>query len=161
MRTPNMIRLLGRTAPRAAAVAGLSLACVAVSPMPAMALDQGANTAACTTTEICFSEYSSDWNRSHKDFWYDANHHSNNAHVAYAFNAGTNFTRHDVMDHAAGIWNRDSECSVYVWDVNAQGTWYVISAYGNYASGWTSLSPVANRNNGHSRCSSTANPVNK
>ncbi|MEU8072549.1 hypothetical protein AB0B20_22610 [Micromonospora sp. NPDC049151] len=160
MRNTKMVPLLGRTAPRAAAAVALSLGGVAVSATPAMALDQGANTPACTSTEICFSEYSSDWNRSHKDFWNSANHHQNNAHEPYTFNAGTNFTRNQVMDRASGIWNRDTSCSVKLWDVNSQGTWYVLQTYDRFASSWVNLGSNGNRNNGHSRCSE-GSPANK
>jgi hypothetical protein len=155
-----MVRLVKAGGLRAAAVVAFSVAAVAVSAGPASALDQGNNDAACSSTEICFSEYSTNWGQSHKDFWNSANHHLNNAHEPYTFNAGTGATRNQMMDRASGIFNRDDACSIRLWDVNAQGNWVLMQTYDRFASTWVSLGSYGNRNNGHSRCTELA-PITK
>lgn len=150
---------------RATALAAVSAGLVLSMSAPAQAgLDQGNNDAACSSTEICFSEYSSNWGQSHKDFWNAANHYtvvpvsgqSVNEHAAYTFNAGTSFTRHEVIDSASGIWNRDSSCSVRLWDVDGVGGWNIMQTYARGTSSWVALSSYGNKNNGHSRCTEGA-----
>jgi hypothetical protein len=150
-----------RAASRWAGLAGAVVAATAALPaLPASANDNGDSSSACNYYEICFSEYSSNWNQSHHDFYYDANHYVTASHGAYTFNRGTSPTGHRLMDAASGIWNRDSSCSVTLWDVDSRGVWFSIGTYGNGSSGWVSLNGNGNRNNGHSRCGN-GSPVNK
>lgn len=127
---------------------------------PANAADDGANTATCTHTEICFSEFTTDYQRSHRDFWYWSSHRADGGSYRFRFKAGSNPTDNYLLDRATGMWNRDSSCSVKLWDVTSGGTWYVAGTYANNAGRWGPLAPQgnANRNNGHSRCSEGAPP---
>ncbi|MFC3994090.1 hypothetical protein, partial [Actinoplanes siamensis] len=95
---------------RISVTAAVSGAALALTAFPAQAgLDQGANDLPCSVGEICFSEYSTDWNKSHKDFWNTANHGQNNSHDYYTFNAGVGATRHRVIDAQSGLANKDTQ----------------------------------------------------
>jgi hypothetical protein len=111
----------------------------------------------CENYEICFS-YTNDTTTNLKQFWYDANHGEvPGNHVAYFFHP--NGQR--LMDNAWQMRNRDSDCTVYVWDIDSYGNWYVYDSQGAQAGAYKSISH--DRNNGHSRCySDTAHrPYNK
>lgn len=60
------------------------------------------------------------------------------------------------MDDAQYWRNRDSTCTVWVWDVDGQGNWFTYASqpynYGSYQS-------ISSYNNGHSRCYAVS-PVN-
>ena len=126
---------------------------------PAQA-DDGNNDATCTYYEICFSEYTSDYQKSHRDFGDDSAHGYDGGGAKFRFKAGSAPTQNYLLDHATGFWNRDSTCKVSIWDITSGGTWYVAGTYANNAGRWGPLSGQGNasRNNGHTRCNTTTPP---
>ncbi|WP_158839921.1 hypothetical protein [Saccharothrix deserti] len=62
------------------------------------------------------------------------------------------------MDSAIEFRNRDSTCTVYIWDVDGAGNWYKYAHQPRNSSSW--FYSLDRRNNGHSRCSEGA-PINK
>ncbi|MFF5289155.1 hypothetical protein [Paractinoplanes globisporus] len=148
-----------RSALKLAAVPAAAALALAAMPGAAQADDNGDGSTACNYTEICFQwVYNS--NNLVKQFWNGANHYSNGAHGAYYFFDVPNGVRSSarVMDNAEGFRNRDSACTVWLWDVDGAGNWYTYYSQGKNSGSFTNSG--ANRNNGHSRCSGTASPAN-
>ncbi len=125
------------------------------SPATAQAADVGDGSWTCNSTEICF-RYLAGSDDSIKHFFNGANHYSNSAHGAYYF--GGPVGGQLVMDNAQEIRNRDSQCRVYLWDVDGSGNWYTYNSQNYNSSSYTNI--VSDRNNGHSRCSE-GSPANK
>ncbi|SDJ02405.1 hypothetical protein SAMN04488074_101304 [Lentzea albidocapillata subsp. violacea] len=142
------------------AVLASAAALVAVPGTSQAADDVGDGNLACNTTEICFRWAAGDDGRI-KHFRNGANHHYvAGVHNAYVFGGtvGANDSpRKLVMDNAQQIRNRDTVCSVTLWDVDGAGRWYQYYTQPNN-SVWSTV--VADRNNGHSRCQEGA-PVNR
>ncbi|MEV8518077.1 hypothetical protein [Dactylosporangium sp. NPDC051484] len=126
----------------------LPLAAAMAVAAPASA-DDGDGTLNCVNGEICFRENANNSNNV-KHFWNGANHWQQEncqlCHIAYRF-TGTN---HYVMDNANSVRNRDTICTVTLWDVDRYGVWF---NYANFQWQSDSYLPVYNVNNGHSRCS--------
>lgn len=116
--------------------------------------DYGDGSANCNSGEICF--YGDEDFFLIKHFWYGANHHSvpgRWGHGPYTWFDTWDWQDTDdiVMDHAIRMTNKDTACRVYVWNVDGSGNWYI---YVSQAMGKSvSFTP---RNNGHSRCTTTA-----
>jgi hypothetical protein len=111
----------------------------------------------CSDTEICFYEnVGSD--ESVKQFWYGANHWDvPGAHGPYTWYLKASNTRGShIRDNAREIWNRDSECTVYIWDIDASGIWRR-----NWHTPRGVRMPIPAQNNGHSRCSHEGDPRNR
>jgi hypothetical protein len=134
---------------RAAVVAVvITLVALVIPASPAHADDWGNGNWTCDYYEICFNGLSqSTWNYeygvSHM-FYYGNMHHDQEA----ICDAPASYNCILLMDAANGFWNRDSTCSVTLWDVDGYGNWY---RYGTYARGFRG-DVGGYRNNGHSRC---------
>jgi hypothetical protein len=118
---------------------------------PASAQDNGAGGVGCQSTEICFRNNDYGSNNMRKQFWYGANHGANSAHGYYLwwYVPGSYRSNERVMDSADSMRNRDTACTVWVWNVDGSGNWYTYRSQGRNASSWTGVSRI---NNGHSRC---------
>jgi hypothetical protein len=134
---------------KAAVVAAVLAAMALFAPStPAQAYDSGNGNWTCDYYEICFnlmdaSVWDTQWGIGHT-FYY-----GNMYHDQYAECDTTGWEECTVlMDSANGFWNRDSTCSVTLWDVDGYGNWY---KYGTYARGYRGNAGQY-RNNGHSRC---------
>ena len=127
--------------------ATLAITALAAPTSPAQA-DSGNNNWTCDTYEICFNGLShTSWNTSYgisHMFYYGNMHHDMEAICTEPGGISCIL----LMDHAVGFWNRDSSCSVTLWDVTGSGTWY---SYGTFARGYRG-DVGGDRNNGHSRC---------
>lgn len=114
---------------------------------PAHADDWGNNNWTCDYYEICFSGLSNSywdqgWYVSHA-FYYGSMHHGQEV----LCDAATPSCM-IMMDAVVGFWNRDSTCSVSLWDYDPYSGWY---KYGTFPRGFRG-DVGAQRNNGHSRC---------
>lgn len=117
-----------------------------LAPVTPVYADNGNGNWSCDTYEICFRAGSaSDWDRDFrlsKTFYYGNMQHNQE----YLCDPGS--TCIVLMDSADGFWNRDSSCSVKLWDVTSGGAWYYYAQLPrNYRADVTDY-----RNNGHSRC---------
>jgi hypothetical protein len=141
----------------AATLTAIGLAVTAGATAASAAYDDGnpqGQQLVCENYEICFTWASSTTNDL-KQFWYSANHGAvSGSHVAYFFHP--NGQR--LMDNSWKLRNRDSSCTVYVWDIDSFGNWYVYASQGRQAGGYLDMSH--DRNNGHSRCTNTSPPRN-
>ncbi|CAL9491385.1 hypothetical protein SUDANB95_03224 [Actinosynnema sp. ALI-1.44] len=113
---------------------------------------------ACVATEICFREVAGSDARV-KQFWYSANHaHVPNVHEPYRWWITSTGTRGSyILDAANQFRNRDSSCTVYIWDMDGSGNWLRLWHQPANSASWMAIPPS---NNGHSRCGEGA-PVNK
>jgi hypothetical protein len=118
--------------------------------------DSGDGSVYCNAGEICFSDAAGGtWTTGIKHFWYSANHRG-----YYFYGTGV-----PVVDHIGGYRNLDTQCSVFVWDVDGFGNWYVYSGLGTEYPAVTHTATYRgyssgdqNRNNGHTRCQRTTHP---
>jgi hypothetical protein len=115
-----------------------------VATVPAQADDHGDNQAACNMGEICFSAQSH-FNDSvyRRDFYWDDWDHGNDYYSAYPGQ-----TPVMLADHALSFWNRDTECYVGLWDLDASGYFnlYYLAAPAS-SPAWPGTI-----NNAHGRC---------
>ncbi|HEU5471113.1 MAG TPA: hypothetical protein VFV67_10700 [Actinophytocola sp.] len=116
--------------------------------------DVGDGSWACNNTEICFRK-SAGSDRSIKHFFNGANHSANARHGAYTW--GGPAPGGNVTDDAREFRNRDSQCTVYVWDITSTGSWFAYAHQPAQSNTW--FYDLKNRNNGHSRCSNTQHPA--
>ncbi|MEU5908500.1 hypothetical protein [Micromonospora sp. NPDC047527] len=128
----------------------------------AQAADGGDGSVLCNTGEICFRKDTYGTDQMRKQFWNGANHGANSKHGDYMwfYVSGGYTTTERVMDSARFLTNRDTECTVYVWDVDRYGNWFTYASQGANSGGTSrSIDPY---NNGHSRCGGSAsyNPKN-
>src|SRR4051794_34815943 len=123
---------------------------IAVSASPAAA-DSGDGNVACNNGEICF-QFTYGSNNSIKQFWNGANHYSNAAHGAYYWFSTLTGSQTStlLLDRAEGLRNRDTSCTVYLWDVDAYGNWFMYDSEPKQSTSFWNIG--AKRNNGHSRC---------
>jgi hypothetical protein len=140
--------------------AALMVGGVAVSAQAAYA-DSGDGLAACNFGEICFRKDTYGADNMRKQFWFGANHGANGSHGAYKwfYVPGGYTTNEPVMDNAQYLRNRDTECTVWVWDIDPYGNWFTYAHQQAIATGFLRISTY---NNGHSRCGAgpSYNPIN-
>lgn len=122
-----------------------------VTGQAARADDSGDGSVTCNSGEICFRKDTYGTDNMRKQFWYGANHGANSAHGAYKwfYVPGGYVTNEPVMDSAQYLRNRDTQCTVWVWDIDGQGNWFTYASQGANSGSYISISPY---NNGHSRC---------
>lgn len=143
------------TWPRIALLATLIAVGSVVAPAAPASADSGDGNVACNFGEICFRNNDLGTDVLRKHFWFDANHHITSGHGAYKWwNASGGFlTVRNVMDDADQMRNRDTVCTVRVWNVDGFGNWFWYTSQGPGSSSWIVVSEI---NNGHSRCSNPA-----
>jgi hypothetical protein len=102
--------------------------------------------AACNNGEICFQLFwdgfmTSDFQRHF--YWNDWNHSNDLAGSPSMHNA------YYIVDRVQGVWNRDTECNLalYDWDAAGNPVAYTVLPQGFPMGNWG-----AQRNNAHSRC---------
>ncbi|MEU5908499.1 hypothetical protein [Micromonospora sp. NPDC047527] len=143
--------------------AALVAAGVTIPATAAQADDSGNGTVVCVVGEICFSSDKYGGNTMRKQFYNGANHGANSKHGDYLwfYVPGGYTTNERVMDGAEHLNNRDTACTVYVWDVDGYGNWFTYVSVQNDGMPFPVRSATP-RNNGHSRCggSSSYNPKN-
>jgi len=136
------------------AVLALTLIGVLIATPSAASADDGDGYYACNSGELCFIEYANNTTY-YKHFYNGANHWTQEnctlCHSAYTFHPDS----HRLMDNANSFRNRDTQCNVYVWDVDGQGNWY---PYMGATPGNATYQSTSNRNNGHTRCQSGSSP---
>lgn len=129
---------------RVLAAVAVGAATLAATPATAYA-DQGDGRAACNRGEICFQSIWDRWTTSafQKHFYYsDTNHH--NDYWGNVVPEGN--TTYTIANNASGFWNRDTECSVAVYDGRSYGGGaLVIIPRGNMTS-------IRDANESHKRC---------
>ncbi|HEV2784583.1 MAG TPA: hypothetical protein VGX25_34810 [Actinophytocola sp.] len=125
----------------------------------AQADDNGKNDGPqCSYTEICFRQTAGS-DAMVKQFWYSANHaRVEGVHDYYRwYETATGSRGPYILDSARQLRNRDSSCTVYVWDMDGSGNWLKLWHQPANSGSWMAIPP---QNNGHSRCGEGA-PVNK
>jgi hypothetical protein len=139
-----------------AGVAVAAFAATLLAGSGAAQADVGDGSWACNKREICFrKDQGSD--QSIKHFWNGANHGEvPGKHAAYRW--GGPSPGGLVMDNATEFWNRDSVCTVYVWDIDGTGNWFAYAHQPFDSAGW--FYDLRDWNNGHSRCTNTVPPAN-
>ncbi|GIJ32486.1 hypothetical protein ACN26Z_04710 [Verrucosispora sp. WMMD703] len=105
--------------------------------------DKGDGKAACNRAEICFDFAWDDFMTSsfQRHFWYNDADHSNDIWG----NVPDGNTSLWVANTAGGLWNRDTECAVTVYDLSSYRTPYTTFPR-------DFRSPISARNNSHKRC---------
>jgi hypothetical protein len=124
-------------------VAGLLTMVALASPAHA---DHGDNWAPCNSGEICFQLAWDNFRTSdfQRDFWWGDWDHSDDLFE----NVPPGESTFPLVDGATGVWNRDTECNVLLWDWDPYiGLW----GYQVVPQGWRG-NYAANRNNAHTRC---------
>jgi hypothetical protein len=127
-----------------AAFAGLALA---VPGNPAQAddrTDTGDGRRACSVGEICFQFVwdnftTSTWQRHF--WWNDGNHNDNYWHIT-----DPSPTTFSIRDGIGGVYNRDTECAVWLKDIRS-GSWVYYSVTVR-----NTKQRVSSLNNAHERC---------
>jgi hypothetical protein len=138
------------------ATALLAAALIPLGPATAAHADNGNNNASCDTGEICFrygTAFGWDVNACFSRTFYWSNHNHANEYWAFTLypcgdSVGTTFP---IRNTIGSVWNRDTQCTVKLWQRNGDGSW---APRGAYVRGGWGTGPRANGlgNDAHTRC---------
>ncbi|HYN97073.1 MAG TPA: hypothetical protein VES42_24810 [Pilimelia sp.] len=109
--------------------------------------DVGNGRAACSNGELCFQLSWDNFSTSayQRHFWWsDGNHVDNYWHNVWPPES----TTFSIRDSIEGVWNRDTECALWLRDITSSGSWvyYSVTTRGQREN------VGADRNNAHERC---------
>lgn len=137
--------------PRALIVVTAGLAIALGAPAAPALADQGDGLLSCNTGEICFKRDSGGGNSYLRHFWYD-----DMWWTAGGGHGNEYFTDQGgvVLDRISSEFNRDTECDVYLEDIDGGGHWHDYYTMESRQSGgyYYVGSSKNDRNNGHVRC---------